>query len=100
MQTFIIHTIYHYFLLAQGTQKFTGIQKNRVTSQVRGIDIRNCGTAGNIINSALSVLNFYSAQFGVLVDCRVSPGCVQVRVDVPADDVVADIDVCDLGKSN
>ena len=85
--------------LTQGAQKFTSVQKERVTAQVRGINIRNCGATGNIINSALAVLNIYADQFGVLVDCQVSPGCVQVRVDAPADDVVADIDVCDLGKS-
>ena len=93
MWTSIIHA-------TQGAQEFTSIQKDRVTAQFFGIQIHNCGTAGDIINSALSVLNIYSAQFGVLVDCQISPGCVQARVDVPADDVVADIDVCDLGKSS
>jgi hypothetical protein len=93
------HFHYYSYFITQGTQKFTSVQKDRVTAQVRGIDIRNCGTTGTIINSALAVLNIYSDQFGVLVDCQISPGCVQVRVDVPADDVVADIDVCDLGKS-
>ena len=75
-------------------------QQDKVTAQVRGVNIRNCGTTGDIINAALAVLNIYADRFGVLVDCQVSPGCVQVQVDAPADDVVADIDVCDLGKSN
>jgi hypothetical protein len=74
--------------------------QDRVTAQVHGVDIRNCGTAGDIVNSALGVLNtFFGDKFGVLVDCQVSPKCVQVQVDVPADKVVTDIDVCDLGKS-
>ena len=33
------------------------------------------------------------------MNCQISPGCVQVQVDVPANDVLTDIDVCDLGKS-
>ena len=76
----------------------TSIQKDRVTAaQVFGITILNCGTTGDIINSALSVLNVYSTgQFGVLVNYEISPGCVQVLVDGPED--VEDIDVCDLGK--
>ena len=75
-------------------------QRQPVTAQVSGVNIQNCGAAGNIINSALSVLNtLFPNDFGVLVDCQISPGCVQVRVDVPADDILADIDVCDLGKS-
>ena len=83
------------------TQKFGSIQQHeRVTAEVNGVDIRNCGAAGAITNSALSILNiFFAGQFGVLVDCQISPGCVQVRVDVPASDPVTDIDVCDLGES-
>ena len=75
-------------------------QQDKVTAQVRGAQIQNCGTAGNIVQAALTPLNtLFPSQFGVLVNCQVSPGCVQVRVDVPADDRLVDIDVCDLGKS-
>lgn len=89
----------HCYYLTQGAQKFTSIQRERVTAQVRGVNIQNCGTTGTIINAALAVLNIYADRFGVLVDCQASSGCVKVRVDAPADDPVADIDVCDLGKS-
>ena len=75
-------------------------QQDKVTAQVRGAQIQNCGTAGNIVQAALTPLNtLFPSQFGVLVNCQISPGCVQVRVDVPADDRLVDIDVCDLGKS-
>ena len=73
-------------------------QEEQASMQVQGVSIVNCGAAGNIINSALSVLNvLFPTQFGVLVNCAISPGCVQVEVDVPANDVLVDIDVCDLG---
>lgn len=90
------------FFLNQGAQKLASKQQSeRVTAQVRGVDIKqNCGPAAAAINTALAPLsNYFPNAFGVLVDCQVSPGCVQVRVDVPADDVLTDIDVCDLGKS-
>ena len=68
----------------------------RATAQVRGVNIRNCGTAGSIINSALAVLTtLFGNEFGVLVDCQFSPGCVKVQVDVPADTNIVDINVCD-----
>ena len=73
-------------------------QESQVTAQVRGVNIRNCGIAGNIINSALSVLNIFSDSFGVLVDCQENGNCVRVTVDVPADDTKADVRVCDLGE--
>ena len=73
-------------------------KESQVTAQVQGVNIRNCGVAGNIINSALAVLNIFSNDFGVLVDCRESGNCVRVRVDVPANDPKADVRVCDLGE--
>ena len=82
------------------TQKFRSIQQSeRVAAEVSGVDIRNCGAAGNVIDAALAILDLFGGQFGVLVDCRVSPGCVKVQVDAPANNPVADVDVCDLGKS-
>ena len=80
---------------AQHTRK-----ESEATAQVRGVNILNCGTAGDIVNAALQPLNtLFSNDFGVLVDCQISPGCIQVRVDVPADDLITDVDVCDRGKS-
>ena len=73
-------------------------QESQVTAQVQGVNIRNCGLPGNIINSALSVLNIFSRDFGVLVDCQENGNCVRVTVDVPADDTKADVRVCDLGE--
>ena len=74
-------------------------KESKATAQVRGVDIRNCGVTGSIINSALSVLNIlFGNDFGVLVDCQENGNCVRVRVDVPADDRKADVRVCDLGK--
>ena len=54
-----------------------------------------------MINASLAVLDnlFQEGQIGVLVDCQVSQGCAKVQVDYPANNPVADIDVCDLGKS-
>ena len=69
-------------------------------AQVRGVTIRNCGPPGNIIQSALAILDRFRDKFGVLVDCQEKPNCARVRVDVPADDRKADVRVCDLGKSN
>ena len=73
--------------------------EDRASAQVSGVVVRNCGTTGNIITAALSPLNIFSSAFGVLVDCQISQGCIQVRVDVPANDRIVDIDICDLGKS-
>ena len=75
--------------------------EDRVTAQIRGTTIRNCGDAGNSVDSALTSLDFFfSDQYGVLVDCRssTSPDCVKVQIDVPADTTIVDIDICDLGK--
>ena len=74
-------------------------KESKATAQVRGVDIRNCGRAGRIINLALSSVNtLFGNDFGVLVDCQENGNCVRVRVDVPADDRKADVRVCDLGK--
>ena len=67
---------------------------SEASAQVRGVNIRNCGSAGNIINAALSGLNIFSNQFGVLVDCQEQGNCTRIRVDVPADDRKADVRVC------
>ena len=96
-----MHPYYINNLIPQGAGKFSSIQQyERVTAQVRGVDIRNCGAVGATINSALAILTtLFGNNFGVLVDCQASTDGVQVRVDVPADDVVADVIVRDLGKS-
>ena len=70
------------------------------TAQVRGVDIRpTCGFAGIILNIILSAaLAPYNAHFGVLVDCSTPEGCVRVRVDVPADVLKSDVQVCRTSK--
>lgn len=70
------------------------------SAQIRGVNIQNCGRDGRTISAALSGLNIFSSQFGVLVDCQAGGNCVRVRVDVPADKRKTDVRVCDLGKSN
>ena len=72
----------------------------KVTTQVSGVQIVNCGPAATAIGAALNILSiFFPGRFGVLVNCNITAGCTKVRVDVPADNVMTDVDVCDLGKS-
>ena len=71
------------------------IERSLASAQVTGIDIQNCGFVGNIINFVLqAALAQFSSSFGVLVDCRGPQGCLQVRVDVPAETRKAEVNVC------
>ncbi len=84
------------------------VKESRITYEDRGrarisqaasfLTIQDCGTAGNIVNTVLQaslgwIPNIANAV-NVLVNCGISSGCTQVRVDVPAGNTVADIDVC------
>ena len=69
----------------------------------RGIEIQNCGVAGNIIQSALQFgLSFIpgaSNAYGVFIACSIPSGvndCTIVQVAVPSggNNMKADIDVC------
>ena len=83
---------YPWQLAAQGKLQ----QSSEVTAQVTGVIVEDCGEPfTSIINIAFGVLNLWFVnQFGVLVNCGISSNCVQVQVDVPANDVLTDIDVC------
>ena len=75
----------------------------KAKSQYSGVTIENCGTAGTIIQNALTFgLGFIpggSSAYGVYVKCPTqSYPCTIVTVDVPADEVKADIDVCSQSK--
>ena len=71
-----------------------------VSTQVQGVNIRNCGSEGDIIHNALSSLNIFSSWFGVLVDCQHQGDSkcggtgTRIRVDVPANTIKADVRVC------
>ena len=71
-----------------------------VTTQVSGVNINNCGflpsLAGLILNGALSA---FRSQFGVLVDCQATSSCIEVRVDVPADDLFTRVYICNESES-
>ena len=83
---------YPWQLAAQGKLQ----QSSEVTAQVAGVIVEDCGEPfTSIINIAFGVLNvWFGGQFGVLVNCGISSNCVQVQVDVPANNVLTDIDVC------
>ena len=92
----------HPRLAAQGKLQ----QSSEVTAQVAGFTIENCGEEYNVeeylgsLQSDFRVLNFFFGnQFGVLINCGISPNCVQVQVDVPAGNVLADIDICQVPNS-
>ena len=76
---------------------------NKATAQYSGVTIENCGTVGTIIQSALTFgLGFIPGgqdAYGVYVRCpTTSYPCTVVTVEVPANDVKADIDVCEESK--
>ena len=84
------------------------VKESRITHEDRGrarisqaasfLTIQDCDTAGNIVNSilqpALGWIPGIANAVNVLVNCGISSGCTQVRVQVPAGNTVADIDVC------
>ena len=75
------------------------LESNLATAQVRGVQINNCGFIGTLLQLILqSALGPLSSSFGVLVDCRNARGCLQVRVDAPADVRKAEVNVCTSGE--
>ena len=75
------------------------LESNLATAQVRGVQINNCGFIGTLLQLILqSALGPLSSSFGVLVDCRNARGCLQVRVDAPADVRKAEVNVCTGGE--
>ena len=87
-------------------QQNTAAQCYEANAQVSGVTIEYCGTAGVVIQNALRFgLAFIpggDTAYGVYIACAEQPTypCTRVRVDVPADSVKADVDVCDYGMQS
>ena len=83
-------------LEAQAMAEYQSIQEvSKVTAQVDGVEIKNCGDATDILNSALSFLNeLLPGEFGLLVDCESPDGCAKIQIDVPAGTTRTEIEIC------
>ncbi len=60
------------------------------------VTIKDCGNPGQIVNSVLQASLFWvpANTLKVTINCGISSGCTQVKVEVPTGTVQADIDVC------
>ena len=60
------------------------------------VTIEDCGNPGQIVNSVLQASLFWvpANTLKVTINCGISSGCTQVKVEVPTGTVQADIDVC------
>ena len=83
-------TPYHHRKLDTNTRK-----ASKVTAQVHGIEVNNCGISDEDLQCSLRFLTYIfgdlSDQFGLLVDCE-DENHVKVRVDVPPDTLFMEVE--------
>ncbi len=69
---------------------------SRELATTENIDINGCGPAGDITDTALTVVDWMFPQVGVKIDCST---CTSVELKYDGN-TYADVDVCDFGKNN
>ncbi len=75
----------------------------RIAQNSGPVIIEDCGTPGQIVNTVLQAslgwIPGIANTLKVTINCGISEGCTQVKVEVPTGTVQADIDVC-VDKGN
>ncbi len=87
--------------LSNEAKESRGRDRANIAQNSGPVTIKDCGTPGQIVNSVLQASLFWvpASALKVTVNCGISSGCTQVKVEVPTGTVQADIAVCiDEGK--